>query len=125
MIIEQNLNYTAVRNADIRKNIVHKTWSKIVGDLNMSELKICPRCGGVISYNSWFKGYMCNSCNIVTNSTTCDKCGDVYNTEPFANMDADGELTYSSFHIYGNKYNLCPTCTSKLDNWIRFNKSPN
>lgn len=24
---------------------------------------ICPKCGQVISYNSYFKGYICNKCD--------------------------------------------------------------
>lgn len=44
----------------------------------------------------------------------CDKCGMVYDTSPFTNMLGNGELDYSQIEIYGDKYDLCPGCTSKL-----------
>ena len=28
----------------------------------MSELKICPKCGRVAGFNSWFQAFYCTSC---------------------------------------------------------------
>ena len=44
----------------------------------------------------------------------CDICTTLYDTSPFANMSANGELLYSHINIYGINHNLCPKCTSEL-----------
>lgn len=53
------------------------------------------------------------------NMKKCDKCGDVYDVSPFANMTGNGELAYSKIEIYGDKYDLCPKCTYKIYDWVR------
>ena len=32
-------------------------------------LKICPKCGKVISFNSYFGGYVCDNCGFINNMT--------------------------------------------------------
>lgn len=49
----------------------------------------------------------------------CDKCGNIFSTAPFENMCADGESTYSSIEIYGDRYDLCPKCTWEIHNLIK------
>lgn len=44
----------------------------------------------------------------------CDKCGELFDTSPFANMRDDGESAYSSIEIYGDRYDLCPKCTWEI-----------
>lgn len=53
------------------------------------------------------------------NHRKCDKCGELYDTSPFANMCADGELAYSSIEIYGDRYDLCPKCTCEIYQLIK------
>lgn len=50
----------------------------------------------------------------LNNHRKCDKCGDLYDTSPFANMLGDGELAYSRIEIHGDKYDLCPKCTYEI-----------
>lgn len=49
----------------------------------------------------------------------CDKCGEIYDTSPFANMCANGESVYSSIAIYGDRYDLCPKCTREIYKLIK------
>ena len=43
------------------KNCNRKTLLKIYDEYNNTEnLKVCPVCGQVMSYNSYFKTYLCN-----------------------------------------------------------------
>ena len=51
-------------------------------------------------------------------SEKCDRCGVIYETTPFSNMSADGELKYSHVEIYGIKRTLCPGCTHLLNEFI-------
>lgn len=53
------------------------------------------------------------------NRRKCDKCGESFDTSPFVNMCADGELTYSSIEIYGDRYDLCPKCTCEIYGFIK------
>lgn len=55
----------------------------------------------------------------LSNHRKCDKCGIVYDTSPFANMLGNGELAYSKIKIYGDKYDLCPKCTSGIYGMIK------
>ena len=32
-------------------------------------LKTCPKCGKVLSFNSYFKGYVCDDCGFMDNMT--------------------------------------------------------
>lgn len=50
--------------------------------------------------------------------TCCSTCRKIYDTSPLVNMLCNGALKYSSISIYGDTYNLCPKCTSKLYNFI-------
>ena len=55
----------------------------------------------------------------IKKSRKCDKCGELFDTSPFANMCADGESAYSSIEIYGDRYDLCPKCTHIIYNLIK------
>lgn len=48
------------------------------------------------------------------NHRKCDKCGEIYDTSPFANILGNGEFAYSKIEIYGDKYDLCPKCTDGI-----------
>ena len=50
--------------------------------------------------------------------TVCDRCNFGYKTGPFENMMGNGELSYTKINVYGDVYNLCPSCTSILYNWL-------
>lgn len=49
-----------------------------------------------------------------TTLVKCDKCNKVFDTSGYACMSADGERTYSHVEVYGTEYDLCPSCTLKL-----------
>ena len=33
----------------------------------MSKLKLCPKCGKVASFNSWFQAFYCTACGYLWN----------------------------------------------------------
>lgn len=58
----------------------------------------------------------------IKKSRKCDKCRELFDTSPFANMCADGEAAYSSIEIYGDRYDLCPKCTYEIYKSIKLGK---
>ena len=46
--------------------------------------------------------------------TKCNLCGKTFDTRPFANMNAIGELTYSKLIFNDKEYDICPKCTHKI-----------
>ena len=49
----------------------------------------------------------------------CDKCGEFYKTLPFHNMNAAGDCLYSRIKLINKEYDLCPSCTLKVENFIK------
>lgn len=53
----------------------------------------------------------------------CDKCNKKYDVSPFVNMLGNGELAYSKISLYGDSYNLCPSCTKEIYSLINSSKN--
>ena len=54
----------------------------------------------------------------------CRRCNEAYDVSPFACMRANGERSDATVEVYGDKYNLCPKCTSKLYDFIHNLEKP-
>lgn len=52
------------------------------------------------------------------NHRRCDRCGEFFSVAPYMHMLANGELSYTKAEIYGDWFDLCPECTTKLHAWI-------
>lgn len=52
------------------------------------------------------------------NKRQCDRCGEIYDTSPWANMFGDGVLAYSNINVWEENYDLCPKCSRLLHNWL-------
>ena len=58
----------------------------------------------------------------VNNHKKCDLCHKFYDVSPFSNMMGNGVNAYSTIEVYGEKYDLCPYCTSQLEAWLKSKK---
>ena len=65
---------------------------------------------------------MCSNYKRKPRKQICYKCHSSYDTGPFENMMGNGELAYSEINLYGDKYNLCPSCTKEIYVWLNTRK---
>ena len=62
-------------------------------------MKICKKCGKIVSYDSYFKGYYCDQCgNFEGDNCTYSitGCGDCNYTRLLSELDKYKKLGYSS-----------------------------
>ena len=52
------------------------------------------------------------------NYARCDRCKKTFDKSPFACMCGDGERSDAEVEVYGAKYDLCPSCTWKLSQFL-------
>lgn len=57
--------------------------------------------------------------SIGQNYRFCKRCYKGYDVSPFASMLQNGESADSVIQVYGERYNLCPSCTFKLYKFLK------
>lgn len=53
---------------------------------------ICPKCGKVISYNSYFKGYICNYCSFENRDNKKNATQKTFKVTPYKITSSNSNL---------------------------------
>ena len=79
-------------------------------------VKLCPKCGCLTSYNSWFGAFCCNACGNVFGDTA-----KVKHARWDLADDGDGVVCsncredFCNIYLEVDRFKYCPNCGAKMN----------